>query len=156
MLLNGMAGRQLRLQMKTTSSMSHPSQVRRGGFTLVEIMIVVAIVALLVAIAVPNFMRARKRAQAARVLEDLRLIDDAVDQYAIENHLMPGEAVDWLNLRKYFKLGTKLYNSNHTDVLGHDYGATQIVDIAPFVPALTYEALSDVAPVEFWSPFRVP
>ena len=58
---------------------------RRGGFTLVEIMIVVAIIALLAAIAVPNFLRARKRSQATRVLEDLRMLDSAVDQYAIEN-----------------------------------------------------------------------
>ena len=46
---------------------------RRGGFTLVEIMIVVAIIALLAAIAVPNFLRARKRSQATRCLEDLRI-----------------------------------------------------------------------------------
>ena len=57
---------------------------RRGGFTLVEIMIVVAIIALLAAIAVPGFLRARKRSQASRVINDLRLIDSAVDQYAIE------------------------------------------------------------------------
>ena len=59
---------------------------RRGGFTLVEIMIVVAIIALLAAIAVPNFLRARKRSQATRILEDLRIIDSATDQYAIENN----------------------------------------------------------------------
>src|SRR5262245_30639542 len=57
----------------------------RGGFTLVEIMIVVAIIALLAAIAVPGFLRARKRSQASRILNDLRLIDAACDQYAIEN-----------------------------------------------------------------------
>ena len=55
---------------------------RRGGFTLVEIMIVVAIIALLAAIAVPGFLRARKRSQASRIINDLRLIDSAVDQYA--------------------------------------------------------------------------
>jgi prepilin-type N-terminal cleavage/methylation domain-containing protein len=65
-------------------------QTRRGGFTLVEIMIVVAIIALLAAIAVPNFLRARKRSQATRILEDLRLIDAAVDQYAIEANLTGG------------------------------------------------------------------
>ena len=58
----------------------------RGGFTLVEIMIVVAIIALLAAIAVPNFLRARKRSQATRILEDLRQIDSAIDQYAIEEN----------------------------------------------------------------------
>ena len=57
---------------------------KRAGFTLVEIMIVVAIIALLAAIAVPGFLRARKRSQASKILNDLRLIDAAVDQYAIE------------------------------------------------------------------------
>jgi prepilin-type N-terminal cleavage/methylation domain-containing protein len=131
-------------------------QTRRRGFTLVEIMIVVAIIAMLAAIALPNFMRARKRAHAARVLEDLRLIDAAVDQYAIEYSLMPGAVVPWDRLTQYFKLGTKLYYSNHTDLLGHDYGATQTVDLVPFVPPETYDALLEVAPASFWSPFRVP
>ncbi len=63
---------------------------RRGGFTLVEIMIVVAIIALLAAIAVPGFLRARKRSQASRIINDLRLIDSAVDQYAIETNKQSG------------------------------------------------------------------
>ena len=66
---------------------------RRGGFTLVEIMIVVAIIALLAAIAVPGFLRARKRSQASKIINDLRLIDSAVDQYAIENAKKSGDAV---------------------------------------------------------------
>ena len=68
-------------------------QKSRGGFTLVEIMIVVAIIALLAAIAVPGFIRARKRSQATRMLEDLRLIDAAVDQYAVETNKKGGFAV---------------------------------------------------------------
>ena len=74
---------------------------RRGGFTLVEIMIVVAIIALLAAIAVPGFLRARKRSQATRVLNDLRMIDAAVDQYAIETNRATGGTVaiaDWTSL----------------------------------------------------------
>ena len=59
---------------------------KRAGFTLVEIMIVVAIIALLAAIAVPGFLRARKRSQASKVLNDLRLISSAMDQYAIETN----------------------------------------------------------------------
>jgi len=73
----------------------------RGGFTLVEIMIVVAIIALLAAIAVPNFLRARKRSQATRCLEDLRLIDAADDQYAIENNKMSGAVVAWTDVQNY-------------------------------------------------------
>ena len=60
------------------------------GFTLVEIMIVVSIIAMLAALAVPGFLRARKRSQASRIINDLRLIDSAVDQYAIENNKTSG------------------------------------------------------------------
>jgi prepilin-type N-terminal cleavage/methylation domain-containing protein len=72
----------------------------RKAFTLVEIMIVVAIIALLAAIAVPGFVRSRKRSQAAKILNDLRLIDSAVDQYAIETSKKSGDPVgvtDWSN-----------------------------------------------------------
>ena len=63
---------------------------KHAGFTLVEIMIVVAIIALLAAIAVPGFLRARKRSQASKILNDLRMIDAAVDQYAIETNRTTG------------------------------------------------------------------
>ena len=53
-------------------------------------MIVVSIIALLAAIAVPGFLRARKRSQASRIINDLRLIDSAVDQYAIETNKITG------------------------------------------------------------------
>jgi type II secretory pathway pseudopilin PulG len=109
----------------------------------------------LAAIAVPNFLRARKRSQATRVLEDLRLIDAAVDQYAIEANLVGGAVVPWVKVQAYLKVGSKLYNSNHTDLLGGDYGANQTVDVLPGVAAATFTALSDVAPADFWSPFRI-
>src|SRR5215213_7823815 len=85
--------------------MLHKLQSRRGGFTLVEIMIVVAIIALLASIAVPSFLRARKRSQATASLETLRMVDSAKDQYALENSkggdLEPGPA----DLLKYVKNG---------------------------------------------------
>ena len=79
---------------------------RRGGFTLVEIMIVVAIIALLAAIAVPGFLRARKRSQAAKILNDLRLIDAAVDQYAIETNKAGGSIAAVKDWTTYLKSGT--------------------------------------------------
>src|ERR1700745_3950326 len=104
---------------------------RRGGFTLVEIMIVVAIIALLAAIAVPGFLRARKRSQASRIINDLRLIDSAIDQYAIETNKTGGSLVkvtDWTN---YLKKDTVLYSSGN-DILGNPYG-DQTVDSLPKV-----------------------
>ncbi len=124
----------------------------RGGFTLVEIMIVVAIIALLAAIAVPNFLRARKRSQATRILEDLRMIDAAVDQYAIENNRIGGAVVPWAGVQAYLKTGSKLYNSGGTDMLTNTYG-TFTVDSIPKLSNLSYTALSDVAPLDFWSPY---
>jgi prepilin-type N-terminal cleavage/methylation domain-containing protein len=124
----------------------------RSAFTLVEIMIVVSIIALLAAISVPSFLRARKRSQASRILNDLRLIDSAVDQYAIENNKLSGVAVavtDWTN---YLKRGTNLYLTG-TDILGNVYGA-QTVDSLPSVPAASKTALSDVADNSFWSPYN--
>ena len=127
----------------------------RGGFTLVEIMIVVGIIAMLAAIAVPNFLRARKRSQATRVLEDLRIIDSACDQYAIENNLSTGAAVPWAAVQLYLKQGSMLYSSGGTDVLGDSYGAAFSVDVLPTVPSATFSKLSDVAPAAFWSPYSV-
>ena len=125
---------------------------RRGGFTLVEIMIVVAIIALLAAIAVPGFLRARKRSQASRIINDLRLIDSAVDQYAIENNKASGDPVTTSDWTKYLKAGTNLYLTGK-DLLGNPYGTVK-VDSLPKVNQSTYDALSDVAPAEFWSPYR--
>jgi prepilin-type N-terminal cleavage/methylation domain-containing protein len=124
---------------------------KRGGFTLVEIMIVVAIIALLAAIAVPGFLRARKRSQASRILNDLRLIDAAVDQYAIETNRATGSAVQPADWKNYLKKGTALYNTT-ASLLGSAYGA-QTVDTIPQVPAADYSVLSDVAGSGFWSPY---
>ena len=64
--------------MKTSTS-------RRGAFTLVEIMIVVAIIGLLAAIAIPNFIKARTTAQMNACINNLRQIDGAIQQWALEN-----------------------------------------------------------------------
>jgi prepilin-type N-terminal cleavage/methylation domain-containing protein len=124
----------------------------RAGFTLVEIMIVVAIIALLAAIAVPGFLRARKRSQASRIINDLRLIDSAVDQYAIETNKKSGDAVEITDWTNYLKKGTNLYVTGN-DILGNPYNA-QKVDSLPGVPAASKTALSDVTDPTFWSPYN--
>jgi prepilin-type N-terminal cleavage/methylation domain-containing protein len=124
---------------------------RRGGFTLVEIMIVVAIIALLAAIAVPGFLRARKRSQASRILNDLRMIDSACDQYAIETNRKTGDTVNVADWTNYLKKGSLLYNSG-SSILGTAYGA-QSVDTIPKVQTADLNVLSDVASDGFWSPY---
>ena len=128
-------------------------KVKHAGFTLVEIMIVVAIIALLASIAVPNFLRSRKRSQATHVLQDLRVLDAAVDLYAIESNKITGFNPVFSDLQNYIKNGTRLYQSGAKDILGNSFGAFT-VDTPPKVPATTFTALSDVAPNTFWSPYK--
>jgi prepilin-type N-terminal cleavage/methylation domain-containing protein len=125
---------------------------KRGGFTLVEIMIVVAIIALLAAIAVPGFLRARKRSQASKILNDLRLIDAAVDQYAIETTKKSGDPVEVTDWTNYLKKDTVLFATGQ-DLFGDNYGP-QTVDSLPKVPDSAKTALSDVTDTAFWSPFN--
>ena len=73
--------------MKTTK----PS--RRAGFTLVEIMIVVAIIGLLAAIAIPNFIRARATSQCNACINNLRQIDAGINEWALENGKSTGATV---------------------------------------------------------------
>jgi prepilin-type N-terminal cleavage/methylation domain-containing protein len=64
---------------------------RRGGFTLVEIMIVVAIIGLLAAIAIPNFVKARSLSQKSACIENIRQIFGAKATWALENRKTPSD-----------------------------------------------------------------
>ncbi len=67
---------------------------RVGGFTLIEIMIVVAIIAFLVAMAIPLFARARENSQKNTCIANLRLMDSAVTSWALEAHKGIGASID--------------------------------------------------------------
>src|SRR3954463_5643178 len=136
-------------------------QSRRSGFTLVEIMIVVAIIALLAAIAVPSFLRARKRSQATATLETLRMIDGAKDQYALENAKASTVTPGPTDLAPYVKSGTKLYTlliggSAPTDALGATI-VVNTIDTPPQVDATTKASLADAlgaTPDDFWGAYK--
>ena len=80
--------------------------LHRAAFTLVEIMIVVAIIGLLAAIAVPNFVRARATAQANACINNMRQIDGAINQWALENGKQSADAVTLDNCKPYIKLNS--------------------------------------------------
>jgi prepilin-type N-terminal cleavage/methylation domain-containing protein len=100
-IINPLAGSSRRRSqtMKTTRTAS------LGGFTLVEIMIVVAIIALLAAIVIPNLIRAGARSQATSCINNLRQIDTAIQQFSVEGGKHVGDTVNYPDdLTPYIKL----------------------------------------------------
>ena len=131
-----------------------------GGFTLVEIMIVVAIIALLAAIAVPGFLRSRKRSQATNVLNDTRVLDGALNQYAIENN-KPGSfdiTTKSSVFQPYLKDGSRLYllaqgNKTMLDTVGNPFIYSSL-DAGVKVSTTTTSNFSDVIDgTAFWAGF---
>ncbi|MDE3066984.1 MAG: type II secretion system protein [Verrucomicrobiota bacterium] len=101
--------------MKTTRT------ARNAGFTLVEVMLVVAIIGLVAAIAIPNFIRARARSQMSVCINNLRLIDGAKQQYILERGV-----------------GTTLNFADISPYLGHGPGASVNGVFCPADPNKTF------------------
>jgi len=128
------------------------------GFTLVEIMIVVAIIAFLAVLSVPGLLRARKRTQATIVLDNLRIIDGSKDQYAVEYGKTAGTP-DPVSIAVYLKRNVGLYNVFSSGGSNDPKFPTIVYSLNNFdtPPAANGadEAFSDVVDTAFWSPYSV-
>lgn len=76
---------------------------RIGGFTLIEIMVVVLIIGILLLVAIPVFSKSRENARTKTCLKNLRNISDAKDQYTIEQKLSVGDIVEMEDIAAYLK-----------------------------------------------------
>jgi prepilin-type N-terminal cleavage/methylation domain-containing protein len=76
---------------------------QNGGFTLVEIMIVVAIIGMLATLAIPNFVKARQKAHEVACINNLRLIEGAIQQWALAEKKDEAQAVTYADISGYMR-----------------------------------------------------
>ena len=111
----------------------------RSAFTLVEIMIVVAIIGLLAALAIPGFVKARKQSQGRRILNDARQMDAAIDQWALETGQTDGNTINTTSASTYLKTAWRV-----TDLLGNTYNLTVVGSTQMSVSSATKSSLAGV------------
>src|SRR6266571_2914591 len=90
-----------RVPQQLTIRKMQKRSVPHGGFTLIEIMIIVSIIGLLTTIAIPNFIKCRDTARLNSILHNLRMLENAKEQWALENKHGAGAATDWAAMSDY-------------------------------------------------------
>ena len=101
---------------------------RTKGFTLIELLIVVAIIGILAAIAIPNFLNAQVRAKVSRAESEMRNIATALETYYIDNNAYPPSS-DWFGA--FPAPGADKVDSNEPDDEGNFYGQVSYMLTTP-------------------------
>ena len=94
---------------------------RKSGFTLIELMIVVTVISLLAGISTPRFVKARDTSQLNAIVNNLRIIEQSKDTWALDNKTGEGALPTTTDLSGYFK-----GNTMPTPVAGENYNINPI------------------------------
>jgi type IV pilus assembly protein PilA len=121
--------------LKQSSPMKIPS-VSRKGFTLVEIMIVVVIIGLLAAMAIPAFQKVRVSSQDKAVLNNARQLAAGADQYYLENGVTTVAKTNLLGSDKYVKALNTVASESYPD--NYTQGVTITVEAIAGARTVTY------------------
>jgi prepilin-type N-terminal cleavage/methylation domain-containing protein len=133
-------------QLTKRSVMISKVRNNKAAFTLVEIMIVVAIIGLLAALAIPGFVKARKQSQGRRIINDARQMDAAIDQWALEKGMKDGDTVVTSEAATYLKTAW-----SDTDLLNNPYTIGSVGTGQVQISATTKSALAGVG-ID-WGPY---
>jgi prepilin-type N-terminal cleavage/methylation domain-containing protein len=127
-------------ERKVTRQVMKVQKSKKHGFTLVEIMIVVAIIGLLAAIAIPNFVRARTTSQMNACINNLRQIDGAKQQWALEHQQVGTATMDVTDIQPYLGRGSAgtqpscPADSSQTFATSYTLGDCQTAPVCQIVP----------------------
>jgi type II secretory pathway pseudopilin PulG len=127
--------------------MRHNWLGQQQAFTLSEIMLVVGLIGLLAALMVPGFIKNRKMSQGRRIVNDARVIDAAINGWAMEVGAVDGSEVDVGAAGQYTSQGT----INTMDLLGNTYGIGYVGSSQVTISAATKSALDGVS-ID-WGPY---
>ena len=127
----------------------------RAACMRVDTWVALTAAVLLLGVVLPRVQRAKKSQQASWIMDDMRLLEAAVEKYAFESGRPKGTVVPWETVRSYLKPTSTLATTGRNGVGGDYTRLTFTVGRPPSTPVGTAAALGCVAGQDFWEPYRL-